>query len=314
MDELKQAVIEVSFQEDNIQAIFDEQAKTIYVVCKRVAENLGVSWSSQLQKLKGKQFQRFTNHVDIDTVQGAREMLCISTKGLVLWLANISLESVGEDVQDKLMRYQDEAAEVLNEYFLGGGVVVNPRNQAAAQVEALHQLIDIAWGAKEVAGEAKEVANLALFKVGEIERDRYDERVARQKNRQRKFTSYDVNDQRIRGAIWNACSGACMRCGKSIALMANAKNPMNVDEVQPCVDGQNRRPDNVQALCVGCNQWRKHQPYWQETDYRRKHPEFVAAMRRLHSEFFPGELFSLPDIEAHIRDSGMIFRDTTEGF
>ena len=83
-----------------------ENGLVLRVVCKRVAANLGVSWSSQNIKLKGRQFQRFTRYIDIDTPSGRQSMLCISTKGLTLWLANVSIESVRADEFTPGVKYE----------------------------------------------------------------------------------------------------------------------------------------------------------------------------------------------------------------
>ena len=117
----------VPFHDDVIEAIYDHETQTIHVVCKRVAENLGLEWSGQYQVLRGHDvLAKYLTHVDIYTSQGYVKALCLPLKYLPLWLAGIQTKRVRADIRQKLLLYQEECADVLANYFLGDGVNINP--------------------------------------------------------------------------------------------------------------------------------------------------------------------------------------------
>ncbi|EBF2641936.1 phage antirepressor Ant [Salmonella enterica subsp. enterica serovar Newport] len=96
-------------------------AGVAYVAMKPVVDNIGLSWSSQVQKLL-KMKDKF-NYVDIDMVAGdmkKRLMGCIPLKKLNGWLFSINPEKVRADIRDKLIKYQEECFTVLYDYWTKG--------------------------------------------------------------------------------------------------------------------------------------------------------------------------------------------------
>lgn len=95
------------------------------VAMRRMVENLGLSWSTQLQKLEDPIF----NCVHINTV-GAddkkREMLVMPVKSIPAYLFSINPNKVREDLREKLALYRLECVDVLYNYW-ARGYAVNPR-------------------------------------------------------------------------------------------------------------------------------------------------------------------------------------------
>jgi P22_AR N-terminal domain len=132
----------VPFHDDVIEALYEARTSTIYVVCKRVAENLGLEWSAQYQVLRGHELlsQKLLS-VDINIEQiGHRETLCLPLKYLPLWLAGIQTKRVRSEIRTKLLLYQEECADVLARYFLGDGVVVNPQEPVKSTMDIIKQM------------------------------------------------------------------------------------------------------------------------------------------------------------------------------
>lgn len=106
-------------------------AGVAYVAMKPVVDNIGLSWSSQVQKLL-KMKDKF-NYVDIDMVAGdmkKRLMGCIPLKKLNGWLFSINPEKVRADIRDKLIQYQEECFTVLYDYWTKGKAE-NPRKKTS---------------------------------------------------------------------------------------------------------------------------------------------------------------------------------------
>ena len=102
-------------------------AGVAYVAMKPIVENIGLSWSSQVQKLL-KMKSKF-NYVDIDMVASdgrKRLMGCLPLKKLNGWLFSINPAKVREDIRDRLVRYQEECFTALHDYWTKGAAIRKP--------------------------------------------------------------------------------------------------------------------------------------------------------------------------------------------
>lgn len=97
-----------------------------YVALKPMVENLGLGYGSQTQKLKGKSWATVTNTVTVSADGKAREMTCIDLRTLTMWLATIDENRVSNEVRPLVVAYQNEIADVVNNYWVNGGAI-NPR-------------------------------------------------------------------------------------------------------------------------------------------------------------------------------------------
>lgn len=99
-------------------------AGVAYVAMKQVAENIGLAWGSQQQKLM--QNKDKFNYIDIDMVANdgkKRLMGCIPLRKLNGWLFSINPAKVRADIRDKLISYQEECFTVLHDYWTKGEAV-----------------------------------------------------------------------------------------------------------------------------------------------------------------------------------------------
>ncbi|HGE8458725.1 TPA: phage antirepressor N-terminal domain-containing protein [Serratia marcescens] len=102
-------------------------AGVAYVAMKQVAENIGLAWGSQQQKLL--QNKEKYNYIDIDMVANdgkKRLMGCIPLRKLNGWLFSINPAKVRADIRDKLIAYQEECFTVLHDYWTKGSAVRKP--------------------------------------------------------------------------------------------------------------------------------------------------------------------------------------------
>jgi hypothetical protein len=121
-----------------------------YVAMKPIVENIGLSWSSQVQKLL-KMKDKF-NYVDIDMVAGdgrKRLMGCLPLKKLNGWLFSINPEKVRADIRDKLIQYQEECFTVLHDYWTKGQSV-NPRKTSTDERTPLRDAVNLLVGKKNI--------------------------------------------------------------------------------------------------------------------------------------------------------------------
>lgn len=95
---------------------------------KPIAENLGVSWQSQHEKVSSSLSRWGIQATMIPTRGGPQEMLCIPVRKLMAFLFSISPNRVPEDRREKLIRYQEECDDVLWNYW-SKGKAVNPRSE-----------------------------------------------------------------------------------------------------------------------------------------------------------------------------------------
>ena len=119
----------IPFHEDELYAIIDERTGKEYVLPKRFCEIFRLSWAGQHSKLtRSPLFSKCINKILMqlpgDTIP--REVLLLERRMVDAWLMRISVERVADDLKEKLLRYQEECAHVLDTYF-STGAVLNPR-------------------------------------------------------------------------------------------------------------------------------------------------------------------------------------------
>jgi len=147
MSQDKLSVISVPFHEDTITAIETPDAQMVAV--RPICERLGMSWSSQLQRLKAEKRWRGVA-INTPSAGGLQETYCIPRSKLFGWLASISANRVKPEVRAMLELYQDEADDVLAAYFLNRDEVhVEEIRQLRGQLDHCHahlKAADPKWG------------------------------------------------------------------------------------------------------------------------------------------------------------------------
>ncbi|QTL38779.1 hypothetical protein HGO23_12935 [Xenorhabdus budapestensis] len=158
--------ITVPFYNDELYVV--EYNNEPYVPMRPIVEGMGLTWQSQLEKLK-QRFKSTVTEIVIVAADGKkREMQCLALRKLAGWLATISPNKVKPEIRDNVIRYQEECDDVLYEYWTKGAVV-NPRkrsvmeelNQACADLKRDKQIASMfgtglnAWKHVRVEHESK---------------------------------------------------------------------------------------------------------------------------------------------------------------
>jgi len=115
---------QIDFYGDKLDVVDMEDGKP-GIAARRLVENLGLSWSTQLQKLDDPMYgcvHMNTTGSDSKTY----EMLVLPVRSLPAYLFSINPKKVREDLQEKLALYRLECVDVLYSYW-AKGYAVNPR-------------------------------------------------------------------------------------------------------------------------------------------------------------------------------------------
>ncbi len=129
MTELEQRTI--TFYGDELIAIQDQAANTIYVPLVRLCDNLGIERKRQAQRIRNHPvLKQGLIDLTLDTGGGRQSAQCLRIDLIPLWLAGVNANRVGADVRNKLILYQAEVASVLWQAFKHDIV---PATELAAQ-------------------------------------------------------------------------------------------------------------------------------------------------------------------------------------
>jgi hypothetical protein len=137
----------ISFHEDTLYAVVDERTGKEYVIPKPMVEMLGLDWSSQLKKFKRNQiFSRCIVTMTIPSAQGMQETVLLERRLVHAWLFSIDVNRVSLEYQEKLLRYQNECADVLDAHFSQQGVppptpVLSPLERQERELTLLEQSV-----------------------------------------------------------------------------------------------------------------------------------------------------------------------------
>lgn len=120
---------QVLFYEDEIVAVLvaDGAEQEVYVPVRPLVELLGLSWGSQLQRLrKDPVLAEEVHQIRVETAGGPQAMAAIPLDFLQGWLFGINANRVKEAVRPRLIRYQRECYRVLAEAFHEGELTTEP--------------------------------------------------------------------------------------------------------------------------------------------------------------------------------------------
>ena len=113
----------VAFEETSIPPDRPEDEKTgkIYASIRRMCESLGIQFSTQRRKLTSDPcYEQGLRCVHMNTPGGKQELLFLDKKYIPKWLGSISVPKVKPEIREKLLQYQLEIVEVLDNYFTQG--------------------------------------------------------------------------------------------------------------------------------------------------------------------------------------------------
>lgn len=104
----------VVFYGDKLIATQVRDTGAIFVPLNHLCDNLGIARPRQMQRVRDHAvLSRGFVALTIETAGGAQEMQCLRLDLIPLWLTGINANRVAPIVQEKLIRYQGEAAAVL---------------------------------------------------------------------------------------------------------------------------------------------------------------------------------------------------------
>lgn len=116
----------VLFYDDELVAVRGDD-RQVYVSLAHMCEVIGIDRRSQVRRIR--------QHVvlgegyylgDVETSGGRQQMGLLRVDLVPMWLATLDSGRVGDDIADKLVRYQKEAAKVLWEAFQEGRLTAAP--------------------------------------------------------------------------------------------------------------------------------------------------------------------------------------------
>lgn len=145
----------VSFYGDELIGVQAEDG-TVYAPFNRLCENLGLQRAGQAQRI---QRHAVLNDalvsLTLETAGGPQPVQCLRIDALPLWLAGIQASRVKEELREKLIRYQKEAATVLWQAFRPQILVeVPPQDrESALAISQLEQIIEQSRAMQRMAEE-----------------------------------------------------------------------------------------------------------------------------------------------------------------
>jgi hypothetical protein len=149
----------IVFYDDELTAVRveEEGSSTVYVPVRRLAENLGLTWPSQRNRInRDNVLREGARGVFIMNTPGrgggTQEMTCLPIDLIPGWLFGIQTSRVKEEIRPKLERYRRECFRVLWDAFktevlpaveagyAAPSMEMTPAERALATIEALHTL------------------------------------------------------------------------------------------------------------------------------------------------------------------------------
>lgn len=108
----------LDFYGDKINVVLKKENNEIYIVMRKVCENIGLSWATQRRKIqKHHRFQQGIIMAPITSSEGERTALFLHKPKFFLWLYSINPDKVAKNIRPKLIRYQDEVELTIEHYF-----------------------------------------------------------------------------------------------------------------------------------------------------------------------------------------------------
>lgn len=226
-------IVRVPFHGDEVLTV--DVDGNPHIVLKPAVESIGLDYWSQVEKLRGKSWAR-TRLIPVRDAAGRRQdTMVVDVRTFLMLLATIDERRVAKDVQPKLITYQAEVADVIEQYWTQGGAI-NPRatddqlaaiiDRAKRQAEVLHALegiVDSNW----LEAKARHVAARALGEEPELDPSR------------RPLTTGEyLEDKGVRGEALRSMSP---QFGKRLKAAYRRHHGQDPPEVERFVSGALRR-------------------------------------------------------------------------
>ena len=96
-----------------------------YTPMKPIVEGMGLDWGGQHKKLAANQDRWGVSVMEIPSVSGTQEALCLPLLKLSGWLMTVHASRVRAEIRDRIVQYQNECDGALWHYWNGGIVNSN---------------------------------------------------------------------------------------------------------------------------------------------------------------------------------------------
>jgi hypothetical protein len=121
----------VDFYGDALTAalVQEKDEARVYVPVRPICENLGLAWPSQYSRIKRDAvLSEAATSVTVTVTEAGQRgaMICLPLKYLPGWLFGVSVKRIRPELQEKIIRYQREAYDVLWEAFQEGRLTAEP--------------------------------------------------------------------------------------------------------------------------------------------------------------------------------------------
>lgn len=145
----------VPFYGDELVAV-QQPDGTIFVLFSRLCENLGLDRTAQMRRVQRHAvLSKGLVALDIQTPGGMQVLQCLRLSLLPLWLSGVQASRIKSELQAQLIRYQEEAAEVLWQAFRLQILIEEPPTDRESQL-AISQLEQIVEQSKAMQRMAEE--------------------------------------------------------------------------------------------------------------------------------------------------------------
>lgn len=118
------SIVTIPFHGNQVQAV--DVDGTPHVVFRPLVESIGLDYSRQMKKLKGKSWATVALTPTVGADGKNRDMTVIDVRTLTMWLATIDENRVSDEARPLVVAYQSEIADVIESYWTQGGAI-NPR-------------------------------------------------------------------------------------------------------------------------------------------------------------------------------------------
>lgn len=137
-------IVRIPFHGTEIHAVLVDGKPN--VVLRPFVNGLGIDYSNQIRKLKGKSWGTVVPVTTVASDGRIRDMDAVPVRTFLMLLATIDENRVNEKSRKLLVDYQNEVADVIEDYFTEGGAI-NPRatgDQVVALQDELAEMRAIA--------------------------------------------------------------------------------------------------------------------------------------------------------------------------
>lgn len=117
-------IVHVPFHGDDILTV--EVDGHPHIVMKPTVEAIGLDYWTQVEKLRTRSWATTSQRPVVAADGKTRDMVTIDVRSFLMLLATIDERRVSKDVRPKLVAYQAEVADAIEQYWTQGGAI-NPR-------------------------------------------------------------------------------------------------------------------------------------------------------------------------------------------